>query len=58
MSGNVRTGQCKLTGVHGRYVKSNIIPEALTETSGKGVPFTQKRRNGRHVADQDVGASR
>ena len=49
MSGNVRVGQCKLTGVHGRYVKSHIIPEALTETIWRGQPLTQKGRNGRHI---------
>jgi hypothetical protein len=49
VNGNVRLGQCKLTGAHGRFVKSHIIPEALTETSWRGEPLTQKGRNGRHI---------
>ena len=49
MSGNVRIGQCQLTMMQGRYVNAHIIPEALTETSWKGQPLTQKGRNGRHV---------
>ena len=49
VSGNVRIGQCKLTMMQGRYVKAHIIPEALTETSWKGQPLTQKGRNGRHI---------
>jgi hypothetical protein len=48
VSGNVRVGQCKLTGVHGRYVASHIIPKALTD-SGEGKPLTQKGRNGRYI---------
>lgn len=35
--------------MQGRYVKAHIIPEALTETSWKGQPLTQKGRNGRHI---------
>jgi len=49
VNGNVRIGQCKLTGIHGRYVKSHIIPEALTETVWKGQPLTQKGQGGRHI---------
>jgi hypothetical protein len=49
VSGNVRIGQCKLTGVHGRYVDSHIIPKALTETVWKGQPLTQKGAGGRHI---------
>jgi hypothetical protein len=47
--GNVRIGQCKLTMMQGRYVKAHIIPEALTETSWKGRPLTQKGRNGARI---------
>ena len=39
--GNVRIGQCKLTGKRGRYVDAHIIPEALTETLWNGKPLTQ-----------------
>jgi hypothetical protein len=49
VSGNVRIGQCKLTGAHGRYVKSHIIPEALTETVWKDQPLTQIGRNGKRI---------
>ena len=49
MSGNVRIGRCRLTGKEGRYVKSHIIPEALTETAEKGCPLTQRGRQGRHI---------
>jgi hypothetical protein len=49
VSGNVRIGQCKLTGTHGRYVDAHIIPEALTETVWKGKPLTQNGRHGRRI---------
>lgn len=49
MTGNARVGYCKLTGNHGRYVKSHIIPEALTETVWKGRPLTQRGQNGRNL---------
>jgi len=43
-------GYCKLTGNYGRYVKSHIIPEALTETLWKGKgPLIQRGGNGRRV---------
>jgi hypothetical protein len=34
-------GVCKLTGIHGKYVKSHIIPLALTRPSIKGNSFIQ-----------------
>jgi hypothetical protein len=49
MSGNVRFGQCKLTGTHGQYVKAHIIPGALTETHLRGTPLTQTGRQGRRI---------
>src|SRR5208337_2129315 len=49
MTGNVRFGQCKLTGTHGRYVDAHIIPEALTETLWKGKPLIQIGRHGRRI---------
>jgi hypothetical protein len=52
MSGNVRVGQCKLTGTHGRYVKAHIIPEALTDTLWKGKPLTQIGRHGKRIRRQ------
>ncbi|AWH30625.1 hypothetical protein C1931_17725 [Stenotrophomonas sp. YAU14A_MKIMI4_1] len=36
-----RHGYCKLTGKPGRFVKSHIIPQALTKISEQGGPFFQ-----------------
>lgn len=36
-----RHGYCKLTGKPGRFVKSHIIPQALTKISERGSPFFQ-----------------
>ena len=47
--GNVRIGQCKLTGTRGRYVNAHIIPEALTETLWNSKPLTQIGRYGRRI---------
>ena len=46
---NAGFGQCKLTGTRGKYVKSHIIPEALTETLWKGNPLTQVGRHGKRI---------
>ena len=45
----LRTGMCKLTLTYGKFVKSHIIPEALTETSWGGSPLTQPGPNGRRI---------
>lgn len=37
----IRHGYCKLTGKPGRFVKSHIIPQALTKISERGRPFFQ-----------------
>lgn len=37
----IRYGYCKLTGKLGRFVKSHIIPQALTKISERGSPFFQ-----------------
>jgi len=34
-------GVCKLTGIRGRYVKSHLIPKALTYPGPEGPPFYQ-----------------
>jgi hypothetical protein len=39
------TGQCKLTRQEGRFVKSHIIPQALTRPAQKNLPFYQVRPN-------------
>lgn len=40
-SSRVRHGYCKLTGAPGPFVKSHIIPEALTQMSEKGRALVQ-----------------
>ena len=40
-------GICKLTRRHGRFVKSHIIPAALTKPSRKGSYFLQMGKNER-----------
>lgn len=37
----MREGLCKLTGKNGPYVKSHIIPAALTQPEAKGAPLVQ-----------------
>jgi len=39
------TGRCKLTGQVGRFVKSHIIPQALTRPAQRNLPFYQIRPN-------------
>ena len=36
-----RTGVCKLTGRHGQFVKSHLIPAALTRPESKGAFLVQ-----------------
>jgi hypothetical protein len=36
-----REGECKLTGEHGRFVRSHIIPRALAPPAPNGKPFAQ-----------------
>lgn len=38
---------CKLTGERGRYVKSHLLPKALTRAERKGAPFVQFGEQGR-----------
>lgn len=38
-----KSGTCKLTGAHGPFVKSHIIPQALTRPAQPGLPFYQLR---------------
>lgn len=43
-------GKCKLTGREGKFVKSHIIPKALTRPSVPGSKFIQKNAgNGPNV---------
>lgn len=35
------SGTCRLTGAHGRYVRSHLIPKALTRPAIQGAPFIQ-----------------
>lgn len=49
MSGEIKFGTCRLTGRRGHFVKSHIIPEALTEATWRGQPLTQKGRGGRLI---------
>lgn len=49
MSGRIKFGRCKLTGERGRFVKSHIIPEALTEITWRSQPLTQQGRHGRFI---------
>lgn len=35
------TGSCKLTGLKGKFVKSHLIPKALTRPEQPGLPFVQ-----------------
>jgi hypothetical protein len=49
MSGRINFGKCKLTGRRGHFVKSHIIPEALTEASWRGQPLTQQGKGGRLI---------
>lgn len=39
------TGLCKLTGQSGRFVKSHVIPQALTRPAQRNLPFWQIRPN-------------
>jgi hypothetical protein len=44
--GKQRTGPCKLTGTTGPYVRSHLIPKALTRPAQRGMPFLQLRPDG------------
>lgn len=44
-----KSGICKLTGREGRFVKSHLISEALTETYWRGQPLTQMGQHGRPI---------
>jgi hypothetical protein len=41
------TGVCKLTGTQGRFVKSHLIPKALTKPEVNGMPFVERGRGQR-----------
>jgi hypothetical protein len=49
MSGGIKFGKCRLTGRPGHFVKSHIIPEALTEATWRGQPLTQQGKDGRPI---------
>ena len=49
MSGGIKFGKCRLTGRRGHFVKSHIIPEALTEATWRGQPLTQQGKGGRLI---------
>ena len=49
MKAKSSVGKCKLTGNPGPFVKSHIIPEALTETVWRDQPLTQRDQNGRYI---------
>jgi hypothetical protein len=49
MSGGIKFGKCRLTGRQGHFVKSHIIPEALTEATWRGQPLTQQEKGGRLI---------
>ena len=46
-------GNCKLTGERGKFVKSHLIPKALTRPSEPGRPFVQYGRGSRPVKRWD-----
>lgn len=49
MNENKRTGKCKLTFTDGLFVKSHLIPKALTTPSHKGLPFMQSKSDAKPV---------
>jgi hypothetical protein len=49
MSGRMKFGKCRLTGRRGHFVKSHIIPEALTEVTWRGQPLTQQGKGGQLI---------
>lgn len=44
-----KEGLCKLTGKHGVFVKSHILPNALTGRDGKAEPFFEVGLDGKRV---------
>lgn len=55
MSGAIKFGRCKLTLERGRFVKSHIIPEALTEKTWRDPPLTQQGKDGRTIKKVKTG---
>lgn len=52
-SGQKECGKCKLTGQFGAYVKSHLIPRALTLPRSGGLPFAQIGNRNRPVRRND-----
>ncbi len=47
MTNRKRKGNCALTGVYGKYIKSHLLPKALTRPEEAGLPFIQSG-SGKH----------
>ena len=43
------TGTCKLTGEHGKFVRSHLLPQALTRPEGPGAPLIQAGMSARPI---------